>query len=160
MICRLRQAANSPMLLPLQKEFEKGIGGVAPPKADAKSGAGADEKKAEQPPGIPGINADALDRLLGLDLEAEVECSVCLDAFDDPVTTPCGHLYCRNCIVNCIDTGISQNGAAQCPDCRQPITQSSLVPLQLVEVCTPVYSACVHCCVELMPYFLLWRWRL
>ncbi|XP_003454745.1 E3 ubiquitin-protein ligase TRIM39-like [Oreochromis niloticus] len=30
--------------------------------------------------------------------EAQFLCSICLDVFTDPVTTPCGHNFCKNCI--------------------------------------------------------------
>uniref|UniRef100_A0A8C1D8Y1 Uncharacterized protein n=1 Tax=Cyprinus carpio carpio TaxID=630221 RepID=A0A8C1D8Y1_CYPCA len=31
---------------------------------------------------------------------AELQCSICLDVFTDPVTTPCGHNFCRTCLNN------------------------------------------------------------
>uniref|UniRef100_A0A673II95 RING-type domain-containing protein n=1 Tax=Sinocyclocheilus rhinocerous TaxID=307959 RepID=A0A673II95_9TELE len=31
-------------------------------------------------------------------LNEELQCSICLDVFTDPVTTPCGHNFCRTCL--------------------------------------------------------------
>ncbi|XP_016397183.1 E3 ubiquitin-protein ligase TRIM39-like [Sinocyclocheilus rhinocerous] len=31
-------------------------------------------------------------------LNEELQCSICLDGFTDPVTTPCGHNFCRTCL--------------------------------------------------------------
>ncbi|KAL0157529.1 hypothetical protein M9458_045605, partial [Cirrhinus mrigala] len=34
-------------------------------------------------------------------LNEELLCSICLDVFTDPVTTPCGHNFCRTCLNTC-----------------------------------------------------------
>ncbi|XP_059397442.1 E3 ubiquitin-protein ligase TRIM39-like [Carassius carassius] len=34
-------------------------------------------------------------------LNEELQCSICLDVFTDPVTTPCGHNFCRTCLNKC-----------------------------------------------------------
>ncbi|XP_049603393.1 E3 ubiquitin/ISG15 ligase TRIM25 isoform X2 [Syngnathus scovelli] len=45
-------------------------------------------------------------------------CSVCLDVLRDPVTIPCGHSYCSNCIRNYWDQD-EYLGVFMCPQCRQ-----------------------------------------
>nr|XP_055045143.1 E3 ubiquitin-protein ligase TRIM39-like [Misgurnus anguillicaudatus] len=46
-------------------------------------------------------------------LNDELQCSVCLDVFSDPVTTPCGHNFCLTCLKECWkDTCI-------CPLCKE-----------------------------------------
>ncbi|XP_051793453.1 E3 ubiquitin-protein ligase TRIM39-like isoform X2 [Acanthochromis polyacanthus] len=42
-------------------------------------------------------------------------CSICLDVFTDPVTTPCGHNFCKNCITD--HWNISD--ICQCPICKK-----------------------------------------
>ncbi|XP_051735979.1 E3 ubiquitin-protein ligase TRIM39-like [Ctenopharyngodon idella] len=34
-------------------------------------------------------------------LNEELQCSICLEVFTDPVTTPCGHNFCRTCLNKC-----------------------------------------------------------
>ncbi|XP_028851171.1 E3 ubiquitin-protein ligase TRIM39-like [Denticeps clupeoides] len=51
--------------------------------------------------------------------EEQLQCSICLDVFTDPVSTPCGHNFCMGCIKeywdNCSKT--------QCPVCKKLFTK-------------------------------------
>ena len=45
----------------------------------------------------------------------ELECVLCLKLFHEPITTPCGHTFCRACLFRALDH--SQG----CPLCRSPV---------------------------------------
>ncbi|KAM7003440.1 uncharacterized protein LKV04_004490 [Tautogolabrus adspersus] len=47
--------------------------------------------------------------------EDQFLCSICLDVFTDPVTTPCGHNFCKACIT----THWNINAPYQCPNCNK-----------------------------------------
>ncbi|XP_059181430.1 E3 ubiquitin-protein ligase TRIM38-like [Centropristis striata] len=50
-----------------------------------------------------------------LPCEEQLLCSICLDVFTEPVSTPCGHNYCKTCI-----TGYwSSSNLIQCPLCNK-----------------------------------------
>ncbi|XP_063786705.1 E3 ubiquitin/ISG15 ligase TRIM25-like [Pseudophryne corroboree] len=51
------------------------------------------------------------------DLRQELDCSICLSIYTDPVTLRCGHNFCRVCIDRVLDTQ-EGSGAYTCPDCR------------------------------------------
>ncbi|XP_060771774.1 E3 ubiquitin-protein ligase TRIM39-like isoform X3 [Neoarius graeffei] len=46
--------------------------------------------------------------------EDQLQCSICLDVFTDPVTTPCGHNFCKICLKGFWDS----SSHCQCPVCQ------------------------------------------
>ncbi|KAB5579167.1 hypothetical protein PHYPO_G00192000 [Pangasianodon hypophthalmus] len=51
--------------------------------------------------------------------EEQLLCSICLDVFTDPVTTPCGHNFCKSCLTQCWEK--SQH--CHCPLCKEKFTK-------------------------------------
>ncbi|XP_063786703.1 E3 ubiquitin/ISG15 ligase TRIM25-like [Pseudophryne corroboree] len=51
------------------------------------------------------------------DVRQELNCSICLSIFTDPVILRCGHNFCRVCIDRVLDTQ-EGSGVYTCPDCR------------------------------------------
>ncbi|XP_072319900.1 E3 ubiquitin-protein ligase TRIM21-like [Eucyclogobius newberryi] len=54
--------------------------------------------------------------------EDQFSCSICLDIFNNPVSTPCGHSYCQVCISSYWDTSKTTSRASkmyQCPLCKE-----------------------------------------
>uniref|UniRef100_A0A3P9N332 Tripartite motif containing 25 n=1 Tax=Poecilia reticulata TaxID=8081 RepID=A0A3P9N332_POERE len=47
-----------------------------------------------------------------MSLEDELTCSICLSTFDCPVTIPCGHNFCQNCLL------ATWKDSYSCPQCR------------------------------------------
>ncbi|CAI9552828.1 unnamed protein product [Staurois parvus] len=48
---------------------------------------------------------------------SDVECSLCIRMFLEPVTTPCGHTFCRECLLRCLDH------QPYCPLCKQSLRE-------------------------------------
>lgn len=48
--------------------------------------------------------------------EEQFSCSICLDVFTNPVSTPCGHSFCLSCITSYWD---SRGKACLCPLCKE-----------------------------------------
>ncbi|KPV72421.1 uncharacterized protein RHOBADRAFT_39448 [Rhodotorula graminis WP1] len=60
----------------------------------------------------------AVSSTLFAQLQNECECQICFQLFNEPVTAPCGHSYCRSCLAR------SYDHSDKCPMCR-----TSLPPL-------------------------------
>ncbi|XP_032363663.1 E3 ubiquitin-protein ligase TRIM21 isoform X5 [Etheostoma spectabile] len=54
-----------------------------------------------------------------LQSEDQFLCSICLDVFSDPVSTPCGHNFCKTCITDHWNT----NDQYLCPLCKERFTR-------------------------------------
>ncbi|XP_050960303.1 E3 ubiquitin-protein ligase TRIM39-like [Labeo rohita] len=52
-------------------------------------------------------------------LTEELQCSICLDVFTDPVSTPCGHNFCKTCLKKCWDNSQTCN----CLYCKETFKQ-------------------------------------
>ncbi|XP_067993841.1 LON peptidase N-terminal domain and RING finger protein 1 isoform X2 [Melanerpes formicivorus] len=48
---------------------------------------------------------------------ADFECSLCMRLFFEPVTTPCGHTFCKGCLERCLDH------APHCPLCKESLKE-------------------------------------
>ncbi|XP_072837089.2 LON peptidase N-terminal domain and RING finger protein 3 [Pogona vitticeps] len=48
---------------------------------------------------------------------SELECSLCMRLFYEPVTTPCGHTFCLKCLERCLDHN------PKCPLCKEELSE-------------------------------------
>uniref|UniRef100_A0A3B5M2N8 LON peptidase N-terminal domain and ring finger 3 n=1 Tax=Xiphophorus couchianus TaxID=32473 RepID=A0A3B5M2N8_9TELE len=47
----------------------------------------------------------------------DLECSLCMRLFYEPVTTPCGHTFCLQCLERCLDHN------PKCPLCKEELSE-------------------------------------
>ena len=57
------------------------------------------------------------------EVEDEYMCLICLDLMFLPVTTPCGHTFCKHCLQEALSIKL------ECISCRQSIASSFSVTL-------------------------------
>lgn len=63
------------------------------------------------------LDSSVLDHLKE-ETRAELDCQVCYGLFLDPLTTSCGHTFCRKCVRRVLDHSV------HCPICRREINMS------------------------------------
>lgn len=53
--------------------------------------------------------------------EDQFTCSICLEVFNNPVSTPCGHSFCQSCLCSYWDRegGVQAAKSYQCPMCKE-----------------------------------------
>ncbi|XP_044218889.1 E3 ubiquitin-protein ligase TRIM21-like [Thunnus albacares] len=57
------------------------------------------------------------------------QCSICLDVFTQPVTIPCGHNFCLNCITGYWDTN---NTVYVCPLCKEEYNTRPMLRVNII----------------------------
>ncbi|KAF7338797.1 hypothetical protein MSAN_02202200 [Mycena sanguinolenta] len=55
-------------------------------------------------------------------------CSICFEAFTFPVSLPCGHIFCRQCIRRAVNSIQSYTIQYSCPTCRAPYSVLTVDP--------------------------------
>ncbi|XP_041728592.2 LON peptidase N-terminal domain and RING finger protein 2-like isoform X1 [Coregonus clupeaformis] len=99
----------------LKRKFSGEPQGSAPPNKLPRKVLCSDEASSSQMPaaccsGRREVPPQLLD-------SADMECSVCMRLFYEPVTPPCGHTFCMNCLERCLDHN------PKCPLCKENITE-------------------------------------
>ncbi|KAM5157527.1 uncharacterized protein ACMZJ9_008857 [Mantella aurantiaca] len=123
---------------------------------------------------VLGSGCRSEDSMACADLRAELECSVCLNIYTDPVSLKCGHNFCRVCIDRVLDTQ-GRSGGYSCPECREEFQdrpalhrnitlcniashfhsappgqeQSGVFCTHCVDSAVPAVRSCLHCEVSL-----------
>jgi len=68
-------------------------------------------------------------------------CHICLDNLDVPVSLPCGHIFCKQCILRAVEAVKQYSSLHTCPECRSFYTVAPLdfttVPAHLRPYLTP-----------------------
>ncbi|XP_067125544.1 E3 ubiquitin-protein ligase RNF138-like [Centruroides vittatus] len=66
----------------------------------------------------------AVEEIKGLasSIRKTLECPICLELLNNPVSTSCNHRFCRNCII----TALNEKFKVPCPLCKAKVTKRQL----------------------------------
>lgn len=49
-----------------------------------------------------------------------MSCTICLEGLKAPVSLPCGHIFCKECVARTVQSRIQTSSHQKCPLCRAP----------------------------------------
>ncbi|KAF8985732.1 hypothetical protein BGZ46_002111, partial [Entomortierella lignicola] len=75
----------------------------------------ADTAQISIPPSVIYRNIPIIIETIRSKIQQEIECQVCFLVFDQPITTCCGHTFCKNCLITSLDH------KPNCPLCRHEL---------------------------------------
>uniref|UniRef100_A0A452V1H3 RING-type domain-containing protein n=1 Tax=Ursus maritimus TaxID=29073 RepID=A0A452V1H3_URSMA len=84
-------------------------------------------------------------------LQAEANCPVCLDYLRDPVTTECGHNFCRCCIQQ---SWADLKDRFPCPVCRHSWSTLAIQPGLNIGVLSRLMEMLTNIFRGIFPFFL------
>ncbi|XP_035250088.1 LON peptidase N-terminal domain and RING finger protein 2-like [Anguilla anguilla] len=84
--------------------------GFAPPTKVLKTGVPCLPERPAACSGLREVPPQLLD-------SADMECSLCMRLFYEPVLTPCGHTFCLSCLERCLDH------SPACPLCKESLSE-------------------------------------
>lgn len=73
-------------------------------------------------------------------IDKNLQCVICNEPFIDPVTTPCHHSFCRQCLYKWL-----QNYNSTCPSCREKIPRNSPTSITLLSFLCMLDQILVKC---------------
>ncbi|NWR36076.1 BRCA1 protein, partial [Tachuris rubrigastra] len=72
---------------------------------------------------FPAITVGHVQNVLSA-MRKNLECPICLDVVQEPVSTKCDHIFCRFCMFKLLSK--KKKGVVQCPLCKTEVTKRSL----------------------------------
>ncbi|KAI7874992.1 hypothetical protein K492DRAFT_137057 [Lichtheimia hyalospora FSU 10163] len=113
LLLRLRQACLHPSLTMMEA-----------PTIDS---AASEEERREV---VKAMDPQVVQRLVQSDDLKEIECPICMDlAAQAQIISQCGHVLCRECLTNYINTGDAND--KRCPQCRGPLKTDKVVSVEM-----------------------------
>ena len=64
-----------------------------------------------------------LKKMIDKEISEEDTCSICFDTLEDPTLTPCGHLFCNECLQLCLQS------KPKCPMCKADLKGKELLSI-------------------------------
>ncbi|XP_013925762.1 PREDICTED: E3 ubiquitin-protein ligase RNF125 [Thamnophis sirtalis] len=68
------------------------------------------------------------------------DCAICLEVFDQPVRTKCGHVFCHTCITTCL-----RNHTWTCPYCRAYLPSEGIPATDIIKMMKNIHQNCTEC---------------